>query len=141
MSESEHGNNFSLLHSTGRPNGLVKGNGTLTAKHSAETSEGGFGTLTPENPVHRQTGDMRKRKVVRAMLGDQSFKCYLTGVNLTPETAALDHIIPVSKGGHPTDARNGGFLHSVVNKMKGSMDLDEFMQWCGRVAGGAADVK
>lgn len=75
------------------------------------------------------------------MLGDQSFKCYLTGVNLTPETAALDHIIPVSKGGHPTDARNGGFLHSVVNKMKGSMDLDEFMQWCGRVAGGAADVK
>jgi hypothetical protein len=77
---------------------------------------------------------MRKKKTVKAILVAQGYRCYLTGLELTPETAALDHIIPVSKGGHPTDARNGGFIHDAVNKMKGSMDLDEFMAWCRRIS-------
>jgi hypothetical protein len=106
------------------------------ATTSEVISENGFGTSIPQSPVHSQTGDMRKIKVLRSMLADQDSKCYLTGVELAPETAALDHVIPVSKGGHPTDARNGGFMHAVVNKMKGSMDLDEFMQWCACVSEG-----
>lgn len=59
---------------------------------------------------------------------------------MTPDTAALDHVIPVSQGGHPTDARNGGFLHEVVNKMKGSMELAEFVDWCRKVTAPASNA-
>lgn len=131
------------VHSGVRSNGVLAINGisTPTTQHQISESdsdgqalESGFGTLIPKKPVHNQNGDMRKRKVVRGILEDQGYKCYLTGLELTPDTSTLDHIIPVSKGGHPTDARNGGFLHATVNKMKGSMSVDEFVEWCTRVS-------
>ncbi len=54
-------------------------------------------------------------------------------MKLTNETAALDHIIPISKGGHPTDARNGQFVHEVVNKMKGTLELEELLFWVQKI--------
>lgn len=117
---------------------LCSGTASISGKDTVQTlpatSEKGFGTRVPDRPFHGQTGDMSKKSVIRAILQDQNYKCYLTGMTLTPETSALDHIIPVSKGGHPIDARNGGFLHETINRMKGNMDLEEFRSWCSRVA-------
>lgn len=132
---SERGNGFSMLPLAEPLDGPVEEmNGTDTLPTSQAISESGFGKRLPDYPVHNQTGDVRKKRVIRQILEDQEYLCYLTGVNLTPETAELDHIIPISKGGHPIDARNVGFLDTVVNKMKGSMELSEFIQWCKMIA-------
>lgn len=68
------------------------------------------------------------------MLMDQDAKCYLSGLPLTEETMQLDHIIPTSRDGHPTDARNGAWTHSALNKMKGTMSTEDFIAFCRLVA-------
>ena len=113
-------------------------NGSNTAVESPETfeddsdqttSEDGFGDKLPPTCPHKQTGSMMRAKTCFAMIQDQQFKCALTGIDLTPETASLDHIIPVANGGHPTDARNGHFVHRAINQMKGIMSVEELIGW------------
>jgi 5-methylcytosine-specific restriction endonuclease McrA len=53
----------------------------------------------------------------------------MTGRVLTPETAALDHIVPCSCGGTNT-VENAQIVLSVVNQAKGTMTSDEFIQLC-----------
>lgn len=67
------------------------------------------------------------------LLKQQDYRCALTGEKLTPNTAELDHKIPKSKGGDDT-AGNLQWLDKTVNKMKGSMTVDEFIAICRRVA-------
>ena len=132
--EQEHGATSTETPTEGQRRGTIEIPGTLTPPMSLPISGKGFGTKVPERPVHSQLGDLRKKRVIRLILEDEQYRCYLTGVKLTPETAELDHVIPISQGGHPTDARNGGFLHSIVNRMKGVLTLDEFMHWCKAVS-------
>lgn len=67
------------------------------------------------------------------LLKEQKFRCALSGVKLLPETAALDHIIPVSRGG--SDAiDNLQWVDCRINKMKGSMVLEEFLDLCSKVS-------
>jgi hypothetical protein len=68
------------------------------------------------------------------LIKKQEFRCALSGVTLTPDTAALDHIVPYSEGGkHTRD--NVQWVHEEVNHMKGQMGSREFKEWCRRVAG------
>lgn len=61
------------------------------------------------------------------------FRCALSGVTLNPECASIDHITPLCSGGlHTLD--NAEIVHITINKMKGEMQLHEFVQWCKRVA-------
>ena len=69
-----------------------------------------------------------------ALLERQQFKCALSGVKLTPKTASLDHCVPVSKGGG-IDMDNVQIVHEVINRMKGTLDNEQFREWCDRVAG------
>ena len=70
---------------------------------------------------------------LKTILEIQGYKCALSGKRLTPEIAALDHKIPLSRGG-TNDASNLQWLDSEVNKAKGTMDCQEFIAMCKMVA-------
>jgi hypothetical protein len=68
------------------------------------------------------------------MLREQEFRCALSGIDLTPETARLDHIVPVSQGG-ADEIGNLQWLHVDANTAKGTMSQEQFILMCRRVSG------
>ena len=66
------------------------------------------------------------------LLKKQEFRCALSGVPLTPQTAVIDHIIPVSSGGG-NELSNLQWLHKDVNRAKSVLTQDEFMRICRQV--------
>ena len=69
---------------------------------------------------------------VLQLLEYQLYRCALTGRKLTPETAALDHIVPIRHGGEHV-IENAQVLHKDANRAKGSLTADEFVQLCREV--------
>jgi len=69
-----------------------------------------------------------------ALVEEQSYRCALTGRKLTPPIAALDHKVPVSRGGALKDKDNLQVLHTDVNRAKGTMTTEEFVAMCKEVA-------
>jgi 5-methylcytosine-specific restriction endonuclease McrA len=67
------------------------------------------------------------------LIEDQEYRCALSGVELTPEEAALDHKVPVSNGGSD-ELHNLHWVSNDINRAKGTMSNDEFIQMCKRVA-------
>lgn len=67
----------------------------------------------------------------------QRYRCALTGRRLDPNTASLDHIVPVRSGGQHV-IENAQVLHRDVNKAKTTMTNDEFVQLCREVVRHAA---
>ena len=63
----------------------------------------------------------------------QEFRCALSGAELTPDDATLDHKLPVANGGDHS-VGNLQVVSNTVNRMKGTMTHDEFVAWCKRVA-------
>lgn len=70
---------------------------------------------------------------LKKLLQMQGYKCALSGIRLTPKNAELDHKIPLSRGG-ANDLANLQWLSKEVNRAKGTMDNDEFIAMCKRVA-------
>ena len=69
---------------------------------------------------------------IMKLLERQQFRCALSGRELTPAIASLDHIVPLAKGGsHTID--NLWVVDQQVNVAKGTMTLDEFLQVCSDV--------
>ena len=71
----------------------------------------------------------------RALLGlleEQRYRCALTGRELTPQDAQVDHIAPISRGGSQT-MENVWILHHQVNAAKGTMTAEEFIALCEEV--------
>lgn len=66
------------------------------------------------------------------LLERQRYRCALSGRALTPQTAALDHIVPIRCGGEHV-IENTQVLHKDVNRAKGSMTNDEFLAVCRQV--------
>jgi hypothetical protein len=69
---------------------------------------------------------------VFAMIERQRFRCAMTGRQLTPQTAALDHIVPIRCGGRHV-IENTQVLHKDVNRAKGSLTNEEFITLCREV--------
>lgn len=69
------------------------------------------------------------------MIESQAYLCAISGWSLTPETASLDHITPVSRGGELKAIANVQIVHTVINRMKGTMTNEEFISACKAVAG------
>lgn len=71
-------------------------------------------------------------QAILQLLEHQSYRCALTGRALTPETASLDHIVPVCRGGDHR-IENTQVLERSVNRAKGTLTNDEFIALCGEV--------
>jgi CRISPR/Cas system Type II protein with McrA/HNH and RuvC-like nuclease domain len=76
---------------------------------------------------------MATRAELRNLVEEQGFKCAGTSIDLEPETASLDHMIPVSRGGSD-DIENLCVVHHEVNRAKGQMTWNEFVSMCHAVA-------
>ena len=76
----------------------------------------------------RPSGPVSTGNVLR-LLEYQKHRCALTGRTLEPNTASLDHIMPVRSGGEHS-IQNTQVLHKDVNKAKTTMTNDEFIQLC-----------
>lgn len=63
------------------------------------------------------------------MLERQGFACAVSGRPLAPETAALDHIMPLGRGGAHS-LENVWIVHHQINAAKGTLTLDEFTALC-----------
>lgn len=68
-------------------------------------------------------------KKIYELLVKQGFRCAMTGRPLQPETATLDHKIPIAKGG-THDINNLWVVHCEVNSAKGTMSTEEFVSVC-----------
>lgn len=79
----------------------------------------------------RFDGSVNKAGIL-ALLADQDYRCALSGRRLTPQRAALDHIVPVSRGGEHRIG-NAQVLDKLVNRAKGTLTNEEFIRLCGRV--------
>ncbi|GEM_PF-649184 len=82
--------------------------------------------------VARPIGNVSTENVLR-LLEYQQYRCSLTGRELTPDSSALDHIVPIGCGGEHA-IENTQVLHKDVNRAKGSMTNDEFIKLCRGVA-------
>ena len=100
----------------------------------------GLATRERRQPLHspKQTplvaapcGPVSTENVLR-LLEYQHYRCALTGRKLTPQTAAIDHIVPVRFGGEHL-IENTQVLHKDVNRAKGSLTSEEFVRLCREV--------
>lgn len=66
------------------------------------------------------------------LLQNQGFRCALSGRELSPGTTALDHILPVARGGEHR-LENAQALHKEVNRAKGTLTNEEFVSLCREV--------
>lgn len=73
------------------------------------------------------------REQLVKLIEDQEYRCKLSGIELTPQTASLDHTVPVSMGGEHV-VSNVAWVHTEINRMKGQMSVEEFVSMCNRVA-------
>lgn len=71
-------------------------------------------------------------KSVLQLVANQQFRCALTGRALTPDLAALDHKMPVCRGGEHR-IENAQVLHKDVNRAKGALTNEEFISLCREV--------
>lgn len=87
--------------------------------------------VRPEATPARPQGPVTSANVLR-LLDWQRYRCALTGRPLEPQTASLDHMVPVRCGGqHCID--NVQVLHRQVNRAKGTLTNEEFIQLCREV--------
>lgn len=81
--------------------------------------------------ARRPSGPVNVGNVMR-LLEWQDYRCALSGRPLTPETASLDHIVPVRDGGRHT-IENVQVLHKEVNRAKSTLAHEQFVQLCREV--------
>lgn len=71
-------------------------------------------------------------QAILQLLERQHYRCALTARPLTPETASLDHIVPVCRGGEHR-IENTQVLERSINRAKGTLTNDEFIAICSEV--------
>ncbi|HMN41161.1 MAG TPA: hypothetical protein PKE29_09975 [Phycisphaerales bacterium] len=72
-------------------------------------------------------------KQVMSMVERQQFRCAISGRELTPETASLDHITPLARGGKH-ELGNVWAVDHQINTAKGTLTVEEFVTMCCDVA-------
>ncbi len=89
-----------------------------------------------EMSTGRRSMKSRKGRVGRldllGMAERQQYRCALSGMTVTDENAELDHKVPVKDGGTST-IENLQWLHVEINRMKGAMSNEKFIQMCAMV--------
>ncbi len=72
-------------------------------------------------------------KQILELIEAQDYRCALTGRELTPQTASLDHKVPLSNGG-TNELENVWIVHHKANTAKGTLSTQEFIELCREVA-------
>jgi len=86
--------------------------------------------VCPQEPAGVAAGTPVTTRGVLSLIHQQDYRCALTARPLTPDTAALDHIVPV-QWEHIIE--NTQVLHKDVNRAKGTMTNEEFVCLCEEV--------
>lgn len=89
-------------------------------------------STTRKSKTQSPASDKITKQGVLKLLEQQSYRCFLTGWELTPHNASLDHRLPVSRGGAHTIS-NAQALHEDVNRAKGTLTNEEFIELCRAV--------
>jgi len=84
-----------------------------------------------DHPEPCLSGPVNTRNIVKLIM-HQNQRCSLTGRRLIPDDMALDHIIPVCRGGEH-EMENVQVLHKQVNRAKGTLTNEEFIALCREV--------
>ena len=97
-------------------------------------SRRGSGTLwrRPKRVPSRRAKTNVTLNTILDLLEEQDYACALTGEPLDPDSAALDHVLPISRGGE-SKIENAQILHASVNRAKHTMTNDEFIEMCRKV--------
>jgi hypothetical protein len=131
MSENER----SRLHVPQKPgttqSGVCATQSTSAGVDALEPEPGNLGVRTSSGDTERRLDRLPPAEIMTLLLR-QNFRCALTGQSLNPSNAALDHIRPICRGGSHT-IRNMQALLDTVNRAKGTMTQDEFIQLCREV--------
>lgn len=85
-------------------------------------------TTDESTPKHERVTSRAIAKLAEA----QGYRCALTGWELTPELASLDHKQPVSRCGKHVMS-NLQVIHREINRAKGNMTTEEFVEMCRTV--------
>lgn len=89
----------------------------------------GLRQRSDRNKVHAATSSQLKQKLVI-----QEYKCYFTGHELRPDKSLrLAHLVSLSNGG-TSEIDNLVWTTHDVNRMQGTMNEQEFLQFCISVA-------
>lgn len=72
-------------------------------------------------------------KQLRKLIDAQQYKCALTGIDLTPRAASLDHVVSLQQGGS-NDLENVQIVHVCVNYCKRTLSNDQFINMCHAIA-------
>ena len=83
--------------------------------------------------VGKQKRKKANSKQLLELIESQQYRCALSGIELTPDSAALDHIEPLSNGG-TDEVENLQWLHEEVNRMKGTKNNKQFLALVKKVA-------
>lgn len=76
--------------------------------------------------------DGLSRKRLFELLEQQQYRCAISGRELTPENATVDHVVPLAKGGEHC-ASNAQLLDDEINRAKGTKTNEEFLAICQEV--------
>jgi 5-methylcytosine-specific restriction endonuclease McrA len=87
----------------------------------------------------RMTGPVNL-KALQEVLKRQDERCALTGRRLTPQTASMDHVVPLSRGGKNV-VENVQIVHEAVNRAKGGLNNRDFIALCREVVAWADSRK
>ena len=116
----------------------VKAIGPMVVQDQKQTIE--CRSATEPQEARPETRQETARKL-RERIEQIGWRCELSGAKLSPHTFSLDHIVPLAHGGLH-DASNIQFVHPIINAMKGTLNMQEFVGWCKLVAehkGGESD--
>ena len=91
-----------------------------------------------ENKMHKNTGKSKASQIV-AKIRENGFRCALSGWQISPQCFELDHIVSMNDGG-TDDIANLQALHPLVNRAKGTMGNQQFIDMCKAVANFASGV-
>jgi 5-methylcytosine-specific restriction endonuclease McrA len=132
--------------SRGNDEGVIGRAEAVSTHRSKHMAVLGKASPPPGTPVHPQTAPFAERPTgvintatVLQLLEWQNYRCALTGRPLTPETASLDHIVPVRDGG-PHVIENVQVLHKDINRAKSTLAHEQFIQLCREVVDHAASA-
>jgi hypothetical protein len=116
--------------SEGKPAREVLETPAATLAEVGEHKDGSSGNSVQAPP--NKAGAVISRAALMELVESQGYRCALTGRQLTPETASLDHKAPLGRGGvHAIE--NIWIVHEDVNRAKGTMTADEFVALCREV--------